>query len=439
MPAATQDDDEEDLLEEWVAGPGGTFVKAREAPAPQLRPPMARARVRTHRSRLWLICSSVATVMFAYQVSGIAGRAARMVTAGPPCSVHDETAVRIGLLGAAKIAPFGLLHPSRRLSCAVRVVAVGARDVARAARLARSWDIPRHGDYASVLSSREVEAVYIPLINGLHFEWAAAALKAGKHVLIEKPLTSNADEARALARLAASRRLVLAEAYHWRHHPIARRLREVVMSGEVGDPVHLEVTAGFPTPDLLSSWLESALGGGQPGGTRRAKMDVELGGGSFMMQGCYTISVARFLLGEPVGVLNATATEDVLGSRTDAAMQATLLFRKGVSATVRSSPFIGGFNLNLQATRGSVSLTNYLFPHIYHALRVAPAGAPSRVERLYGNGETTFELQLAAFALAIREQERFPVTPADAVANMRWIDAVYEATGLGRRPSRRSP
>jgi predicted dehydrogenase len=436
MPAALEPEDED--LEQWLALDGGTFMKTREAPAPRLQPPTARARIRTQRLRLWLVCSSVAAAMFTYQISGIAGRLSRMVTAGPPCSAHDMPAVRFGMLGAAKIAPFGLLHPSRRLPCSVRVVAIGARDIARAARLARSWDIPRHGDYASVLSSRDVEAVYIPLINGMHYEWAAAALKKGKHVLVEKPLTSNAEEARALARLASSRRLVLAEAYHWRHHPIAHRLREVLRSGEVGSPVHLEVTAGMPTPDLLLSWLKSAFGDGQPGGSRRAKMDVLLGGGSFMTQGCYTISVARYLLGEPVRVVNATATEDVPGSRADAAMQATLLFQKGASATVRSSPFAGGFNLHLQATRGSISLTNYLFPHIYHALRVAPAGAPSRVEQLYGNGETTFELQLAAFALAIRRKERFPFTPADAVANMRWIDAVYETASLGRRPGRKS-
>jgi predicted dehydrogenase len=435
MPATL---DDEDALEEWVARDDGTFVKARDAPASRRRPPTARARLRTQRSRLWLICSSIAAAVLVYQVSGIAGRAARMVTAGPACPASDKPAVRIGLLGAAKVAPFSLLHPARRVPCSVRVVAVGARDVARAAKFARSWSIPNHGDYATVLSSREVEAVYIPLINGLHYEWAAAALKAGKHVLVEKPITSNVYEARKLARLAWSRHLVLVEAYHWRHHPIARRLREVVMSGEIGSPVHLEVTAGMPAPDMFSSWFTSALGSRQTGGARRAKMDFDLGGGSFMTQGCYTISVARFLLGEPVRVLNATATEDEPGSRADAATQATLMFRKGVTATVRSSPLAGGFNLHLHASRGSVSLTNYLFPHIYHSLRVAPAGAPARMEQLYGDGETTFELQLAAFARAVRKEERFPVTPGDAVANMRWIDAVYEATGLGRRPGFRS-
>jgi len=116
------------------------------------------------------------------------------------------------------------------------------------------------------------------------------------------------------------------------------------------------------------------------------------------------------------------------------ATEATLLFRKGVRATLRSSALSFGFNLHLRGSNGSLSLTNYLFPHIYHVLKITPDGTSSRVEKLYGGGETTFELQLAAFARAVRREGPFPVSPADAIANMRWIDAIYDATGLGRRP-----
>lgn len=424
------DVESDDELEEWVARDDGSFVQTRE---PRRTPPLPPSRVR--RSRLLTCGRGLAVALLAYSGSGLGYRLIRMMTAGPGCKVDGQRrVVRIGLLGAAKIAPFGLLHPARRLSCDVRVVSVGARDVARAARLARKWDIPNHGDYSHVISSTDVDAVYIPLINGLHYRWAAAALKAGKHVLIEKPITSNADEARKLARIAASRRLVLAEAYHWQHHPIAARLREIVRSGEIGAPIHLEVTAGLPTPDAIGAAIKSWLGVRRVGGSPRAKMDVELGGGNFMGQGCYTVSMARYLLGEPLRVLNATAVEDTPGSRADVATEATLLFPKGVHATVRSSALSLGFNVHLKSTRGSIKLTNYLFPHIYHSLSVMPDGGPKRVEKLYGDGAPTFELQLAAFARAIRREEPFPIMPADAIANMRWIDAIYDATGLGRRP-----
>merc|ERR1739841_392142 len=107
-----------------------------------------------------------------------------MLTPGSVCTDAEASPVRVGLLGAAKIAPFGLLHPASRLPCAVRVVAVGARDAARAAALAKQWGIQKHGTYSTVLGLEEVEAVYLPLLNGLHYEWAAAALRAGKHVLV---------------------------------------------------------------------------------------------------------------------------------------------------------------------------------------------------------------------------------------------------------------
>lgn len=119
------------------------------------------------------------------------------------------------------------------------------------------------------------------------------------------------QQAEALAKLAASRGLVLAEAFHWRHHPLARRVREVVRSGELGRPVALEVSAGLPTIDSLKAALGMGAGSG-----RLPKMDVLLGGGNFMGQGCYAVDAARFLLGEPVAVLNASSREDAPGPRT---------------------------------------------------------------------------------------------------------------------------
>ena len=383
-----------------------------------------------------LLVAALLAAALAYSLRGVWQRVVRMLTPGSVCTDADASPVRVGLLGAAKIAPFGLLHPASRLPCAVRVVAVGARDAARAAALAKQWGIQKHGTYSTVLGLEEVEAVYLPLLNGLHYEWAAAALRAGKHVLVEKPIASNAAEARSLARLAKSRSLVLAEAYHWRFHPIASRLKEVVRSGELGQPTSLEVTAGLPSPDALFSAGRSALRLQRPEGPPPAKMDVSLGGGNFMGQGCYTVSVARYLFGEPLRLLNASAVEDVDGSRADLGTSATLLFPKGVTAVLRSSALSIGFNVHLTASRGSLSLTNYLFPHIYHALSVHPDSAPARTERVYGDGAPTFELQLAAFAAAVRGRSRFPITPADSVENMRWIDAIYDATGLGKRPSR---
>jgi predicted dehydrogenase len=228
----------------------------------------------------------------AWSVSGIVSRLARWLwTSAPSSAAVPAGALRIGLLGVANIAPYALLHPARQLSDSVRVTAVGARDPARAARLAAAWSIPHSGDYESVLRSREVDAVYVPLLNGLHYEWAIAALRAGKHVLVEKPITSNGAEAAALRDEAARRRRVLFEGFHWRYHPLAARVKAVLASGEIGAARELRVSAGLPSAASLLSAAAGALG--LAGGARRPKMDAALGGGNFMGQGCYTVSAGR--------------------------------------------------------------------------------------------------------------------------------------------------
>ena len=193
--------------------------------------------------RAVLVCAAaVATAWLASRAAGIVTRVRRFIGApvGAPASPGREPPVRIGLLGVAKVAPWALMYPSRHLADRVEVVAVGARDPARATRFARDWSIRSAGDYASVLTDPNVEAVYIPLINGLHYEWAARALGAGKHVLVEKPISSNAREARALSDIARDRGCLLVEAFHYRHHPLMHRVRDILHSGEIGAlPSHM--------------------------------------------------------------------------------------------------------------------------------------------------------------------------------------------------------
>ena len=105
-----------------------------------------------------------------------------------------EAPVRIGILGAARIAPAALIKPAKENSEVV-VAAVAARDVSRAQAFAAKHGIARvHDSYQALIDDPDLDAVYIPLPNGLHGRWTRAALDAGKHVLCEKPLTANAAE-----------------------------------------------------------------------------------------------------------------------------------------------------------------------------------------------------------------------------------------------------
>jgi predicted dehydrogenase len=128
--------------------------------------------------------------------------------------------LRIGVLGAARIAPNALLKPAREVP-EVTVAAVAARDPARARAFARKHGVARvHDSYAELVADPDLDAVYVPLPNSGHAEWTLAALAAGRHVLCEKPLTANAGEARAVADAAAASGLVVMEAFHYRYHPL---------------------------------------------------------------------------------------------------------------------------------------------------------------------------------------------------------------------------
>src|ERR1700728_105448 len=155
--------------------------------------------------------------------------------------------LKIGVLGAARIAPAALIKPARRTGRA-EVTVVAARDPAKAAQYAKANKIPRVVDsYEALLADPELDAVYIPLPNGLHGHWTVAALNAGKHVLCEKPFTANADEARHVAEAAAAHPgLVVMEAFHYQYHPMTRRLVEIVQSGELG--VIKEIDMSFSAP-----------------------------------------------------------------------------------------------------------------------------------------------------------------------------------------------
>src|SRR5205823_1392444 len=143
--------------------------------------------------------------------------------------------VRIGTLGAARITPAALIKPAKETP-EVDVVAAAARDEARAEKLAARHGIGRvHASYDALLADPEVDAVYNPLPNALHAEWTIKALEAGKHVLCEKPFTSNAAEAELVAKTAEATGLVVMEAFHWRYHPLAARVLDIVGSGELGE------------------------------------------------------------------------------------------------------------------------------------------------------------------------------------------------------------
>jgi predicted dehydrogenase len=322
--------------------------------------------------------------------------------------------VRLGVLGAARITPAAIVKPARN-STDAELVGIAARDRARGDAFATKHGVPRVFDsYADLLADPDIDAIYNPLPNGLHAEWTIAALEAGKHVLCEKPFTSNAQEAEAVTAVADRTGLVVMEAFHYRYHPLAARMRTLVESGELGTIQHVEAALCFPLPKFSDIRYQYDLGGG-------ATMDV----------GSYTVHLTRLLGLEEPTVTSAMAklrTPDV-----DRAMTAEVAFPSGhtgrITCSMWSTDVLKTF-VRARGSRGELHVINPTNPQMWHRMRVKVDGV-SRTERF--SRRPTYEFQLDAFIAAVLRGEPTLTPPSDSIANMRVLDAIYVAAGMRPR------
>lgn len=325
--------------------------------------------------------------------------------------------LRIGVLGAATITPTALIVPAREMD-EVTVAAVAARDSARAADFATKHGIAKvHPDYGALLADPEIDAVYNPLPNGLHGRWTIAALEAGKHVLCEKPFTANAAEAEQVAAVARRAGLVVMEAFHWRYHGLAGRMMEIVASGELGDIRRIENSFCIPLPVQNVRW------------------QLDLAGGALMDIGCYAVHVLRTLAGAEPRVVRAWAK--LKSPDVDRLMQAEFAFDDGRTGGITASMLswrLFAMKTRVIGTAGAMSVFNLVLPQYAHSLSVrTPRG---RRKEQVAKQPSSYLCQLRAFTGAVLRGESFPTGVDDAIANMRVIDAIYQAAGLpARQPS----
>ncbi len=325
--------------------------------------------------------------------------------------------MKIGVLGAARIGPAALIGPARAVD-GVEVGAVAARDRARAEAFAARHGVPAvHGSYAGLIADPSLDAVYIPLPNGLHATWAIEALRSGKHVLCEKPFTSTAAQAREVAAAAEGTGLVVMEAFHYRYHPLAQRMAELVHGGELGRIQRVEAAVCFPLPRFSD-----------------IRYDFGLAGGALMDAGCYAVHCLRLLApGEPA-VVTASALTLRRDRRIDRAMTARLRLPGGAAGQIRASLWSSALlrvRARVSGERGTLTVTNFVMPQLSSRFTVTVDGRRRR-ERF--GGESTYVCQLRAFAAAVRGEPANLTPPSDSVATMSLIDDIYTAAGLPLRP-----
>ncbi|MFP5373200.1 MAG: Gfo/Idh/MocA family protein [Actinomycetes bacterium] len=334
----------------------------------------------------------------------------------PPTAVAEP--LRIGVLGAARIAEQAIVTPSRVTGD--RLVAVAARQRDRAEAFAARFGVEHVLDtYADVVTAPDVELVYNPLANALHGPWNLTAVRAGKHVLSEKPFAANADEARTVRDAARAAGVVALEGFHYLFHPVILRAREILASGEIGELRHVEALTRMPAP-----------------GDDDPRWSLELAGGSLMDLGCYGLHAHRMLAAFAGGrpeLVRARGGERAGRLGVDEWMDAEFAFPSGT--TGRSLSHMADdwcMTLRLVGSAGELTVADYVQPHKDDRV-IVTSSAGTRTEEL--GKRSSYCYQLEAVRAHLREGRPLPLDVDDAVETAEMIDAIYVAAGFEPRPA----
>ncbi|MEV5569971.1 Gfo/Idh/MocA family oxidoreductase [Spirillospora sp. NPDC052269] len=329
--------------------------------------------------------------------------------------MDDRRPLRIGVLGCADIAARQVL-PALAHVPAATLTAVASRSIARAREFAaRFGGSPVHG-YERLLDRDDVDAVYVPLPAALHAEWTEQALHAGKHVLVEKPLTTGREQTARLAALARTLGLRLMENRMFTHHPQHTRVRELIANGAVGKLRSLNAALAFPPrpPDDI-------------------RYDPALGGGALLDIGYYPVQAAMMLLPGSLTVAGAVLHHDA-GAGVDTGGD-VLLRGEGDVAAHLTFGFRHAYRSRYEVwgSRGRIILERAFTPpatwqpvlHLEHQ---------DREERLTLRPANHYQAALEGFVGAVREDgpERAAVENAldDAVRCASLLDAVRAAASI---------
>jgi predicted dehydrogenase/aryl-alcohol dehydrogenase-like predicted oxidoreductase len=304
-----------------------------------------------------------------------------------------------------------------------RLVAVGSTDLGRAEALAtEAGGGIRVGSYEEILADPAVDAVYISTVHTTHAHLALAAIRAGKHVLVEKPLAVNFGSAMAIVDAAREAGVTLVEAYMYRFHPQTRTLLALVADHAIGEVLHIDASFSFAASSTTGRLFDPALAGG-------GILDV----------GGYPVSIARAIAGaatgtafaEPTGV-QATGTIGATG--VDEWSVAQLTFSGGITASVRAGVRLAEpESVAVYGSTGSIMLTDPWTIHSDTTLTLHVVGAEPRVFSFAPDtaGHQPYALEADALVRASAESgDAIEMSLQDSLGNAKVLDRWRAAIGL---------
>lgn len=322
------------------------------------------------------------------------------------------TRIRWGILGTASIARNAVIPGMRKKPYCEHAVVVGiaSRSLEKARATAEEFEIPHaYGSYEELLSSAEIDAVYIPLPNHLHVPYAIQALEAGKHVLCEKPIALSVAEAEKLVDVGRQNpHLKLMEAFMYRHHPQWQWARQIVDDGKIGELRTIQSFFSYYEDDPAS-----------------ILHNPQWGGGGLMDIGCYPISLSRFLFhDEPTRVVGILEEDPKF--KVDRLASGIIEFAAGTSTFTCSTRIADYQRVIAFGTQGRLEI---------EVPFNAPVDRPCRawleineeIEEILFVCSDQYGIQADLFSRAIIEDTPVPTPIEDAVANMRVLDTIVHS------------
>jgi len=317
--------------------------------------------------------------------------------------------VRWGILSTASIAVAKVIPAMQRGDWS-KVDAIASRDLSKAQDVAKRLGIPKaYGSYEELLADEQIEAIYNPLPNHLHVPWTTGAAGAGKHVLCEKPIALNRDEASTLIDVRDRTGKRIQEAFMVRTHPQWLATRDLIRAGRIGQLKSIVGFFSYFNPDKAN-----------------IRNKLEFGGGALMDIGCYPITLSRFIFEtEPKRVLGLMERDPE--TRIDRLTSAVLDFPGGQSTFTCGTQLVPYQRMIFFGAKGRIEV---LIPFN------APNDSPTRILIDDGLGRTEtvefptcdqYTIQGDLFSQAIREDREQPIPLEDAIQNMGVIDAVVRS------------
>lgn len=296
------------------------------------------------------------------------------------------------------------------------LTAIAGRNAEKADAFKKKYGFQKaYGSYEELLEDPEIEAVYIPLPNTLHYEWTIRALKHGKHVLCEKPLAPTAKEAEEMFRTAKEHHVFLMEAFAYQHSPFVKAVKKEIASGTIGGIRYME--AALITSDYLKSNI---------------RMRKETCGGCTYDLGVYAISLIQTMLGEePVSVKAiGSFSEDQIDTYTTGIFEyaggAKASFDCGMVLATEKNACLDRFQIH--GTKGSISSVNFGFN--------CPGKLSYEVNTFDGRKELktvdvphNYRLEVEQLGRCITDGEIPWVTEEFSVSLARTIDRVLKEIG----------